>query len=96
MTANHLLFNEDAINQFDTNAKMQPYLKEEHDRQSLLDGIIDGTIDAITSAHEAWPIHLKGVEFDRAPAGSMGLETAFHASYLALSEKVKKSDPSSC
>ena len=93
VTANHLLFNEDAINQFDTNAKMQPYLKEEHDRQSLIDGIIDGTIDAITSAHEAWPIHLKGVEFDRAPAGSMGLETAFHASYLALSEKVKNPIP---
>lgn len=93
VTANHLLFNEEAINQFDANAKTQPYLREEEDRQSLIDGILDGTIDAITSGHEAWPLHLKGVEFDRAPAGSMGLETAFHVSYLALSERIKDPIP---
>ena len=92
-TANHLLLNEQSINQFDTNFKTQPFLREEKDRQALLDGIIDGTIDAITSGHESWPVHLKGVEFDRSPSGAMGLETTFHASYKALSERLKDPIP---
>jgi dihydroorotase len=88
-TANHLILTEESIQSYDTNAKTQPYLCEESDRQALIDGLLDGTLDAITSGHDSWPNYLKKVEFDKAPSGAMGLETAFSATYKALSEKVK-------
>lgn len=88
-TAHHLLLTEESIKSYDTNAKTEPYLCEESDRQSLIDGVMDGTLDAITSGHDSWPNHLKKVEFDKAPPGVLGLETAFSAAYKALSVKVK-------
>jgi len=84
-TANHLILTEESIQSYDANAKTEPYLCEESDRQSLIDGVLDGTLDAITSGHDSWPNHLKKVEFDKAPPGTMGLETAFSATYKALS-----------
>jgi len=88
-TANHLILTEESIQSYDANAKTEPYLCEESDRQSLIDGVLDGTLDAITSGHDSWPNHLKKVEFDKAPPGTMGLETAFSATYKALSRKAK-------
>jgi dihydroorotase len=88
-TAHHLLLTEESIKSYETNAKTEPYLCEESDRQALIDGVADGTLDAITSGHDSWPNHLKKVEFDKAPSGTLGLETAFSAAYKALSAKVK-------
>jgi len=88
-TANHLILTEESIQSYDANAKTEPYLCEESDRQALIDGVLDGTIDAITSSHDSWPNHLKKVEFDKAPPGTMGLETAFSSTYKALFDKAK-------
>ena len=88
-TATHLLLTEESIQSYDANAKTEPYLCEEADRQALIDGVLDGSLDAITSGHDSWPNHLKKVEFDKAPPGVMGLETAFSAAHKALSDKVK-------
>ena len=88
-TAHHLLLTEERIKSFDTNAKTEPYLREESDRQALIDGVVDGTLDAITSGHDSWPNHLKKVEFDKAPPGTLGVETAFSAAYKALFARIK-------
>ncbi len=83
-TAHHLLLNEKAIVNYDSNAKTLPPLREEVDRQALVQAVCDGTIDAITSGHQPYPEHEKKVEFDRAPAGVIGLETAFASAFDSL------------
>ena len=61
---------------YDTNAKMNPPLREEADRDAMLAGIADGTVDAIATDHAPHHYDEKKVEFDRAPFGIVGLETA--------------------
>jgi dihydroorotase len=61
---------------YDTNVKMNPPLREAGDREAMLQGIADGTIDAIASDHAPHHYDEKKVEFDRAPFGIVGLETA--------------------
>jgi dihydroorotase len=61
---------------YDTNLKMNPPLREEADRDAMLDGIADGTVDVIASDHAPHHADEKMVEFDRAPFGITGLETA--------------------
>jgi dihydroorotase len=60
---------------YDTNLKMNPPLRETADREALLQGIADGTVDAIASDHAPHHYDEKMVEFDRAPFGIVGLET---------------------
>jgi dihydroorotase len=62
--------------QYDTNVKMNPPLREAADRDAMLDGIADGSIDAIATDHAPHHADEKMVEFDRAPFGIVGLETA--------------------
>jgi dihydroorotase len=61
---------------YDTNTKMNPPLRESADRDAMLDGIADGTVDVIATDHAPHHYDEKNVEFDRAPFGIVGLETA--------------------
>jgi dihydroorotase len=75
----HFTLTDDALAspvQYDTNVKMNPPLREAADRDAMLDGIADGTVDAIATDHAPHHADEKMVEFDRAPFGIVGLETA--------------------
>jgi dihydroorotase len=61
---------------YDTNTKMNPPLREEADRAAMIEGIRDGSIDAIATDHAPHHADEKALEFDRAPFGIVGLETA--------------------
>jgi dihydroorotase len=61
---------------YDTNVKMNPPLREAADRDAMLAGIADGTVDVIATDHAPHHYDEKKVEFDRAPFGIVGLETA--------------------
>ncbi len=61
---------------YDTNVKMNPPLRETADRNAMLQGLNDGSIDVIATDHAPHHYDEKGVEFDRAPFGITGLETA--------------------
>ena len=61
---------------YDTNVKMNPPLREPADRDAMLAGIADGSVDAIATDHAPHHYDEKKVEFDRAPFGIVGLETA--------------------
>lgn len=69
---------------FDTNCKMHPPLRSADDVQAMLDGLRDGTIDAICSDHAPHSIEEKEVEFIYAPNGIIGLETAWGVSVRCL------------
>ena len=82
---------------YDTNAKMNPPLREAADRDAMLAGIADGTVDAIATDHAPHHADEKLVEFDRAPFGIVGLETAVplvfdrlvHAGRIGLTRMVE-------
>jgi dihydroorotase len=61
---------------YDSNTKMNPPLRAEEDREAMLQGLADGTLDAIASDHAPHNIVEKSVEFDQAPFGIVGLETS--------------------
>ncbi|NIK91925.1 dihydroorotase [Mangrovimonas sp. CR14] len=75
----NLVLNDDALTTFDTNFKVLPPLRTEEDRQALIEGLKDGTIDMITSDHNPLDVEHKKVEFDNAAYGTIGLESAFGA-----------------
>ncbi len=72
----HFALTEDAVENYNTNAKMKPPLRSEKDVKAVIEGLRDGTIDTIASDHAPHHINLKMLEFDRAPFGITGLETA--------------------
>lgn len=76
---------EDAVAGYNTNAKMNPPLRTEADRQAILAGLADGTIDVIASDHAPHTVAQKSREFDFAPFGVIGLETTLG---LVLTELV--------
>jgi len=75
-TPHHFTLTDAAVADYDTNAKMNPPLRSADDVAALAEGLRDGTIDAIASDHAPHHINLKMLEFDRAPFGIIGLETA--------------------
>lgn len=84
VTPHHFtLIDEDV--QFDSRFKMNPPLAAREDRAALLEGLADGTVDAIATDHAPHEPALKDVEFDRAPFGILGFETALA---LALEQLV--------
>ena len=87
VTPHHLIFNEDCLQTFDTNFKCKPPIRAENDRMALLNGLIDGTIDFIATDHAPHSIHEKEKEFDYAPFGINGFETAFASLYTELVQK---------
>jgi dihydroorotase len=72
----HFTLTDEAIGDYDTNAKMNPPLRAEADRQAILAGLADGTVDCIATDHAPHAAHEKEQEFERAPNGITGLETA--------------------
>jgi len=85
VTPHHFtLIDEDV--QYDARFKMNPPLAAREDREALLAGLADGTVDAIASDHAPHEPALKDVEFDRAPFGILGFETALG---LALEQLVE-------
>jgi dihydroorotase len=81
----HLTLTHDAIlERLDTRLKMNPPLRAETDRQALVDGLRDGTIDCIATDHAPHAREEKEVPFEEAPMGTTGLETAFAAVHTAL------------
>jgi len=72
----HFTLTDEAIGDYDTNAKMNPPLRAEADRQAVLAGLADGTVDCIATDHAPHAAHEKEQEFERAPNGITGLETA--------------------
>ncbi len=80
----HLVFTDEALAAYDPNFKMAPPLREERDRQALIQGIKDGVIQAVATDHAPHTEISKDVEFDAAPNGVVGVETAFAALHTAL------------
>jgi dihydroorotase len=84
VTPHHLALTDELLQSFSTYLKMNPPLRSREHRDALLDGIADGTIDAIATDHAPHHFDEKNVEFDLAPFGVIGLETAFSVSYTTL------------
>ncbi len=77
VTPHHLFLDEDAIGpDYDTNLKMNPPLRTVEDREALVAAVLDGTIDCIATDHAPHGPHEKALEFEVAPFGTTGLETA--------------------
>lgn len=76
VTPHHLALTDARVLDFDTNTKMNPPLRAEEDRLALIEAVVDGTIDAIATDHAPHHADEKMLEFDSAPFGVVGLETA--------------------
>jgi dihydroorotase len=84
VTPHHLLLTEEDVRGMDTRMKMNPPLAGEDDRQALIEGLRDGTIDCVATDHAPHAREEKEVPFEQAPMGTTGLETAFAALYTGL------------
>jgi dihydroorotase len=84
-TPHHFTLTHDALTSYEPNAKVNPPLRAKADRQAIIAGLADGTIDAIATDHAPHALEEKDVEFEFAPPGLVGLETALG---LALTELV--------
>ena len=82
-TPHYFTLTEEAVEGYNTNAKMNPPLRTEADRQAIIQGLADGTFDAVATDHAPHSILEKEVEFDAAANGIIGLETSLPLS-LAL------------
>jgi len=80
----HLCLTHEAVRTLDTRMKMNPPLREERDRQALIDGLRSGVIDCIATDHAPHARDEKEVPFEQAPMGTTGLETSFAAVYTEL------------
>ncbi len=87
VTPHHFTLTDKAVEGYDTNTKMAPPLRSEEHLEAILEAIKDGTIDAIATDHAPHHADEKALEYDRAPMGITGLETALG---LAFNELVHK------
>jgi dihydroorotase len=78
-TPHHLCLTDESVRTLDSNLKMNPPLRSADDRAALVEGIRDGTIQAVATDHAPHARHEKEVPFEAAPFGVTGLETAFAA-----------------
>jgi dihydroorotase len=85
-TPHHFTLTDEALTSFDPNTKVNPPLRSETDRRAVIEGLADGTIDAIATDHAPHALEEKDVEFEFAPPGLVGLETALG---LTISELVE-------
>jgi dihydroorotase len=76
VTPHHFLLTEEHVGLYNTNAKMNPPLRSAFDRDAMIEAILDGVVDAIATDHAPHAVHEKEVEFESAPNGITGLETA--------------------
>ena len=87
VTPHHLALEDEAVQSYSTNLKMNPPLRSRQHREAVIEAIADGTIDAIATDHAPHHFDEKNVEFDLAPFGVIGLETAFSVCYAQLVER---------
>jgi dihydroorotase len=85
----HFLLTEEHVGLYNTNAKMNPPLRSAADRDAMIEGILDGVVDAIATDHAPHATHEKEVEFENAPNGITGLETALGLSLRWLHKEWK-------
>ena len=98
VTPHHLFLTDEACLRFGTNAKMAPPLRDEEDRQALIEALKDGTIDMIATDHAPHAAEEKALDWNKAPFGIIGLETAvplcltnlYYKGILSLSELISK------
>ncbi|MBI1991912.1 MAG: dihydroorotase [Candidatus Omnitrophica bacterium] len=86
VTPHHLSLTHEAVGEFDTSAKVNPPLRTEQDRLALIEGLRDGTIDCIATDHAPHTDWEKEADFDSAPFGISGLETALGVCVTTLVE----------
>jgi dihydroorotase len=84
LTPHHLALTDVCCEGYDTNAKMNPPLRESGDVEACRAGLADGTIDCIATDHAPHPYDAKDQEFDYAPFGVVGLETALGVATVEL------------
>jgi len=98
-TPHHLVLTDEEIaNEFNTNLRVNPPLRSASDRDAVIEGLVDGTIDCIASDHAPHASEDKDCEFDLAPAGMIGLETTIGViktylidkGYLSWADAVRK------
>lgn len=98
ITPHHFTLLETMVASFDTNTKMNPPLRTKEDIEAMIQGLRDGTIDAIATDHAPHTIDEKEVEYAQAPFGIVGLETSlglsltelYHKKILTLMEVIQK------
>ena len=88
-TPHHIALTDDLLAGYDTNFKMNPPLRTESDRVALIDGLRDGTLDIIATDHAPHTDYEKDKEFDFAPNGILGLETALSVTLAVLVRRNK-------
>lgn len=84
VTPHHLLLTEDDVQDHDADFKMNPPLRSKADRDALLEGLLDGTIDFVATDHAPHAEEEKALGMLEAPFGIVGLETAFPLLYTHL------------
>lgn len=92
VAAMHLLLDDTALHDFDSNLKVLPPLRERVDMDALKAGLADGTIDFIASQHVPLDVEQKNLEFPYAEFGAIGLETAFAVANTSLSQMLSISE----
>jgi dihydroorotase len=89
VTPHHFTLIDENVGEYDTNFKMNPPLRSAADREALLVALGDGTVDAIATDHAPHALHEKQMEFERAPFGITGLETALGLAITILHRQHK-------
>ncbi len=87
VTPHHFTLTDAAVEGYDTNTKMAPPLRSDEHLEAVLEGLRDGTIDAIATDHAPHHSDEKALEYDRAPFGITGLETAVGLAFTELVHK---------
>ncbi len=97
-TPHHFTLTDEALEGYDPNAKVNPPLRSEPHRDAIIEGLADGTIDAIATDHAPHAVEEKDIEFQYAPPGLVGLETALALTlgelvipgHLSLSQAIER------
>ena len=84
VTPHHIGLTEEKLWEYDTYAKVAPPLRQDSDRNALIEGLLDGTIDCIATDHAPHTIEEKEMDFIHSPCGMIGLESAFGLSNTVL------------
>jgi dihydroorotase len=84
----YLLFTEEAVRGYDTAAKVNPPLRTAHDREAVRQALREGVIDILATDHAPHAAHEKEVEFDQAPCGVSGLDTALASTWGLVEQGV--------
>ena len=84
----HFSLTDEAVRSYDANAKMNPPLRTDEDVQAIKEGLRDNTIDIVATDHAPHAVQEKQLEFDAAPFGIIGLETAFPLTLNLVEERI--------